>query len=290
LSEVRASYLAFVMNVGSLAAERMAIGPNYQLRRAADDERETIRATFLPLTLGSVFRDFAWERTLPAAIHGLSQPMLELPPREKRYFVIEYRGPDGDSIDPWYRLQQAFDISTGADLQFPMNFRVGDAPASGWSANRVNRLLNRCPPQLLDVGHQDVTLAAELHTKLGALTPADSLTRLLGQFGELKALDHSIRFLGYFGVLESMLTHKPQPSDPHSSISRQVRKKIALLNNRWQPALDYGAFGSIKPENVWTKMYSHRSLLAHGDRADFKSGDLRDLKGEEAAMSLIEKR
>jgi hypothetical protein len=34
-----------------------------------------------------------------------------------------------------------------------------------------------------------------------------------------------MRTLGYFGILESLLTHKPDPKDPSDSIGRQIRGK-----------------------------------------------------------------
>ncbi len=53
----------------------------------------------------------------------------------------------------------------------------------------------------------------------------------VGKPGQLKALPHfsPLRFLGYFAMLESLLTHAPNPSDPYDSITRQVQKRRALL-------------------------------------------------------------
>ncbi len=111
---------------------------------------------------------------------------------------------------------------------------------------------------------------------------------IANQLRQLKALQHDspLRFLGYFAVLESLLTHPPKPSDPYDSITRQVKKKIALLNNRWNPRIDYGPFGGLKPDAVWAKMYAYRSRLAHGGKADF-SRELARLGNHEQALKLI---
>jgi hypothetical protein len=74
----------------------------------------------------------------------------------------------------------------------------------------------------------------------------------------LKALpQHSgLKFLGYFGILESLLTHPPKPSDPCDSSTRQVRTKIALLDNRFNQKIDYSDFSGASAQTVWTKMFA----------------------------------
>jgi hypothetical protein len=93
-------------------------------------------------------------------------------------------------------------------------------------------------------------------------------------------------FLGYFAILESILTHNPIPTDPYDSITRQVKKKLALLNNRWSEKIDYSVFGGVAAEKLWTKMYAYRSSLAHGGKADF-ARDLRLLGSHFQALNLI---
>ena len=70
------------------------------------------------------------------------------------------------------------------------------------------------------------------------------------------------------------------------AITRQVKKKIALLNNRWKHRMDYSPFGGLKPEAVWGKMYAYRSRLAHGGSADF-GGELAQLGNHGLALRLI---
>jgi hypothetical protein len=108
------------------------------------------------------------------------------------------------------------------------------------------------------------------------------------QLNELKAFPHRspLRFLGYFAILESLVTHSPQPADPYDSITRQVKKKLALLNSRFRWAIDYTPFGDVPPETIWNKMYAYRSNVAHGATPQF-TGELAVLKNHETALALI---
>jgi len=114
------------------------------------------------------------------------------------------------------------------------------------------------------------------------------IQNLARQLQGLKGLPHdsSLRFLGYFALLESVLTHSPKPEDRYDSITRQVQKKLSLLNSRWARKIDYGPFAGATHEKIWSKMYEYRSKIAHGGTADF-SNDLKVLKGVSEALTLI---
>lgn len=117
------------------------------------------------------------------------------------------------------------------------------------------------------------------------------LSRVVELLIELKDLPifSPLQILGYFAVLESVLTHQPKPDDRYESITRQITQKLALLNKRWHPALDYSALGSgASHEKIWPKMYAYRSAIAHGTKPDFKSqSQLALLKNENSANVLI---
>jgi hypothetical protein len=59
-----------------------------------------------------------------------------------------------------------------------------------------------------------------------------------------------------------------------------------LLDNRWQPRIDYSPFPESKPETIWATMYAYRSSLAHGVEPDFKS-DLQLLRSSNRALVLL---
>jgi Apea-like HEPN len=112
--------------------------------------------------------------------------------------------------------------------------------------------------------------------------------RLAVQLNHLKSLPHRspLRFLGYFAILEGLLTHAPKHSDPCDSITHQLKRKIALLDNRWEHRVDYGPFGGAKPETIWTEMYSYRSRLAHGGSPEIGK-DFSVLGSDGKALALL---
>ncbi len=115
------------------------------------------------------------------------------------------------------------------------------------------------------------------------------LRRVISELGHLKDLPRNspLRFLGYFAILESLLTHAPKETDPYDSITRQVKKKIALINNRLLKPLDYSAFGNTAQETVWGKLYTYRSAIAHGSTPNFKN-ELKALKSAEHALDFLQ--
>jgi hypothetical protein len=141
----------------------------------------------------------------------------------------------------------------------------------------------------VDVSENDISDIREIHTKLGGHDHRLlELKRTVGQLQQLKTFPHHspLKFLGYFAILESLLTHAPKPIDPYDSITRQVKKKLGLLNNRFARKIEYSPFGGARPEKVWTAMYHYRSLLAHGGDPEF-TRDLAVLKSRETALTLI---
>jgi hypothetical protein len=82
------------------------------------------------------------------------------------------------------------------------------------------------------------------------------------------------------------LTHAPNPDDRYDSITRQIKQKLALLNKRWNPPLDYSAFPALSHHKVWSKMYEYRSAIAHGSTPNFV-GELSALGKAEDANLLI---
>ena len=117
-----------------------------------------------------------------------------------------------------------------------------------------------------------------------------NLEEYVSQYRNLGGIDHgaSLRFLGYFSIIESLVSHTPKQTDPYDSITRQVRNKISLLNNRFSHPIDYeGFFGKhTKPATIWSKLYNLRSHIAHGANVDFQS-DFKILKNKANAFGFI---
>jgi hypothetical protein len=111
-------------------------------------------------------------------------------------------------------------------------------------------------------------------------TAPERATELLGRYIQTVSFHKAdeVLVLLYTGIIESILTHKPDPKDPTDSLGRQVSAKMNLVRNRFE--LD------IKPESyftknqgqlgefnkIWKNLYSVRSAIIHGDHVSFESG------------------
>lgn len=279
---------AFVMNIASLGVEKYILAPGHQLRRATRNEIAVIKERIEHLGGGG--QDFfmhLWEERWPR-----QQGRIQILPEEEwRYFVIAFRGTNATLND----IQTALDL---APLELEVGFTVfsdiGGLPGRGtmFQGGRLFHVLEDARSSgilFVDVSESD---AQDIRSICSQFQQSDNtvidLKRLADQVGQLKGFPYQspLRFLGYFAVLEALLTHTPGPGDRHDSITRQVKKKIALLDHRWTPKIDYGLFGDATAEKVWGKMYEYRSSLAHGGTADFKV-KLKTLGNHERALKLV---
>jgi len=281
---------AFVMNVWHLLdAPSFTLAPGHELRRATAEEITIIRDRLQLLGPGPDLRYLhLWEQQWPYE----SGPLKPLPEAEWRYFVIAFSGSNATEAE----LERAFDL---APIELEAGFTVlnhvlGTSQATGvmWLPGRLFHVLENArsnPSFFVDVSAADIEEIQNIHSHLQLhdhrLVDVQGLAIRLSQLKEL-SLNSPLRFLGYFAVLESLLTHSPRPSDPYDSITRQVKQKLALLNNRWSRKLDYSAFGGARPEKIWDVMYEYRSRIAHGSAPDF-TGALRSLRDHDSALALI---
>jgi hypothetical protein len=107
-----------------------------------------------------------------------------------------------------------------------------------------------------------------------------SIMRSMALYNSLRYLPkyHNLKTLGLFTVIESLLTHNPQPSETGDSLTRQVRTKLPLVFARCPRDIGYsGYFENAKQDKVWKTLYSYRSCLAHGKGANF-NGEYKMLK------------
>lgn len=282
---------AFLANVSAIiGADELELFPGHTLRRAQSDEIEFIKNVLVENN-GRPIRNYFFPWELDKREDGL----LDTAPKEKwNYFVVAFTGTNEGII----RLQRALVI---LDPCLKIGFTILDVNST--------RGLILHPGQLFQTLQQakDATLqlrlaeflcavdarrAEEIATVVEQLsahqTSQIDIVRTCDQLLNLETLqpESDVAFLGYFSILESLLTHKPDPRDPNDSITRQVKKKITLLDNRWTPRIDYASFGSSDPETIWGKMYALRSAIAHGDAPDFKR-ELKALNSLSSASLLL---
>lgn len=315
--EQRESY-SFLANVAALkGAISLQLGRDYEVRHATSAEiaeiKEDLKRVLGTLSTWTPCWEF-WECERPVPSQqdrwGGAEPKL-LPEAEWRYFVIAFRGPKSPMpqdvhADPDVNLNYAVDLApVELEIAYTTLYctdpKYADHPvASRYYPNRLFQVFSRAREQLfyrprddrkffVEIGTADVAEIAEIHALLeGHGSQLIKEKKLLDQLGSLKGLpdESPLRFLGYFALLESLLTHQPEPTDPYDSITRQIVNKLNLLDHRLPRPIDYGQFGNVPPETVWKKMYKCRSLVAHGGEPDF-SKDLHVLRSQEDSLKLI---
>jgi len=287
---VQPENFAFVMNVWHLIdGPSYTIIPGYVLRRATAEETAVIKEIIETMGPGPQTQyQHLWEERWPHSggrIEYLAEP-------EWRYFVIAFR----ESNATLSQLGDAFDLSLlELDLAFSVLYPDLEAKfgrALTWNPGRLFHVLEKAPFNqsfFRDVSVSDIGAIRDIYSQLQNNDQRIvHIKPLAKQLGQLKGLPHSspLRFLGYFALLESLLTHPPRPSDPYDAITRQVKKKLALLANRWSQPLDYSPFQGATEDTIWSKMYAYRSLVAHGGTPTF-TGDLVILRNHDTALALL---
>jgi hypothetical protein len=94
------------------------------------------------------------------------------------------------------------------------------------------------------------------------------IKRAISMFMEQDNIRHDsyLKHLGYFTIIESLLSHKPNPGDSIDSISRQLKRNLILIENRMEgnDKLWLNSFNGVNPDKVIAKLYEYRSEVAHG--------------------------
>lgn len=275
----------FVTNIKSLASDTFDLAPGNVLRRATDSEVSLIKEKLEAYNVEGLphLNGWTWEKALFAS----PGPTEALPLSEWRYFVIAYE----DTNQALENLQCA---SCLASFEIEVGFTIID-PSPTTAAGIVwhpDRLFHTVAAMRFNDGlfcsvtSDDVQEIVSINSQLQG--SALQTKKLVFQLQNLKGLPHGspLRFLGYFALLESILTHAPKPDDRYDSITRQVKKKLALLDNRWARRINYSPFSGLTAERVWALMYSYRSAIAHGGTSDF-AGEFKSLKTAEHALTLV---
>jgi hypothetical protein len=288
LSKVLHGY-AFLLNVENIPDPTgVELLPGYVLRRAFPNEVDALKKGLNRLA-PSYHTDmgYIWEYSWPHP-GGNMQP---LPMEDWRYFIIDFE--DARSSDIGELLQ----FFTLVDVELLSGFTVLCELDGGFGFSGHPNLLFHA---LESMQRGEWTF----HT----ISPADlneykqlfqafqnhnhsllNLRRITSELFELNQMPYNspLRFLGYFALLEGLLTHNPKPTDPYDSITRQVKKKLNLLNHRFNKPIDYSKFSSASSDTIWSKMYSYRSMIAHGSTANFSTGELALLKSPVQALNLL---
>jgi hypothetical protein len=219
-------------------------------------------------------------------VYAASYTMTYLSPDEHSYWVAAYEAlQDGYEVH-WASQLTSYPLECGAFVRWHQSASCGVASeavrAFGDAAAREPE-----PFLILDAGAIEELSRVSAKFRQHDHGALDLSTRVQNYL-RLNALpNRELRTLGYFSMLESLLTHAPQPHDPTDSIGRQIQGKMVLLGHRFDRPLQYDSLDvGIKPKTAWSKLYGYRSSLAHGGTPDFES-DFRCLQNASVAEGFV---
>lgn len=281
-SEPARENYAILMNVVSLVDfEQIELAPGHIVRQATDSEIEEI-PTILKRVSG-----FHYETASAFVNENLSGDVPWTGDLRWPLYVIAFRG----NNSMFGALQDACSLSRAEPEIGPIAMQ-GSIQGTLYNQSAQFQLLEEAPYNsnfLINLSGDDIEEISKIRQLLNDHDNAlIDIKWTVRQLRNLRTLPYhsTLKFLGYFSVLESLLTHLPDPKDPYDSITRQVKKKLTLLNNRFIRKLDYSPFGNIEPEKLWVKLYKYRSKIAHGGRVQF-TGDLAALGSHDQALYLL---
>jgi hypothetical protein len=286
---------SFVLNVSRIVSQSpdtgLSIAPGHKLVRANPAEVAAIKDVLTNST--GITSWSAWQGGEVVKNKNNSTSRSPLPESQWRYFIVAFQGTNEIVTE----IERALCVT-------PLELKIGFTLLHQVFPGKVTPMLIYNAGRLFSQAHRtyvdklpfvDVTpdVAENVASLRNQLRSCDQKLidprPLTEQLLELDALpsDSPLLFLGYFAILESLLTHQPRPTDTIDSITRQVRRKIILLDNRWKPRIDYSPFPKSSPDKVWSVMYSYRSCLAHGGNPDFEK-ELHLLVDSDSALGLLQ--
>jgi len=263
---------ALILNLHAIELPMLQVTSAMKIRRARPEEAEELHHV-LEWSRGPDVWVNPYETVSKPTPHesGHTTEFFSLAHADFRYHVLEFAGTN----QCVHEIVMASTL-TSQDLEAGPTFLHGGGASSLASGPVIQRFLGEVAfeqAEFVTLTAADVADLAHVYQKL--LEHNNGIVNLHGAVNDYIALrmipkQSSLRLLGLFAILESLLTHPPDPKDPYDSITRQVKQKIALLNKRFERPLPYAEhFQKLKPETAWTKLYALRSDLAHGARADF---------------------
>lgn len=294
--ELSNSGFAHIANVGKLEAEALYdFGNGLQIRKARPNEIVTLQSlvyltrplTPLIQTRNPYETQSHSKETKPGSV---SYSTTDLPKDEWRYHVITFEGTNAklhDFVDASVLTRSRLELGP---MVFAMPGLKSPGFGGGTALGRLWEELAYSDEPFLTLNTTELDDLKLVYQKVGDIeNNRVELRDTMKRFAQLDGISKSspLRFLGYVSILESMITHAPDPKDPYDTLTRQVRQKMLLVGRRCLIPVPYEIFGTgTEPDTLWTRLYEYRSAIAHGATANF-SGRLQCLKNPAAALDFI---
>lgn len=282
--ELKNSGFAHVANVGGLCVDASyELADGLQIRKASQKEADTLRS-LVYVTRPSSLMSPRIRNPYETKAHSVEPEPghilysnTDLPEEEWRYHVIACQGTNS-------KLHDFIEASVLTRCRLELGPEVFATPGSrgpgfmggGYPFGCLCDQLDRTDEPFLTLGLPELDDLRLVYERVSALE--DDRVGLRPAMKRMTQLDHipkgsPLRFLGYISVLESLITHAPDPKDPYDSLTRQVSRKMLLVGRRSVIPIPYKIFGADVTEEkfktLWTRLYGYRSAIAHGETPDF---------------------
>jgi len=267
----------FIINVLDIDSKLpIEIIPNHWFRKATSKEIKIIKEQLERLNVPNYpyESNIIQEKKTNAGASWSYEPIKSQ--KDFKYYVISFKGTN-EHINKLELAANLIEHDINIGIQF-LHFKSGGHGSSYnpyilsnlFSDRIMGRTKVKSPTlqELLEISNNYKlidNLDTNHYTNIIKAVNDFHQTKMIPERTELKALS-------YFSIIESLLTHKPKPTDTIDSISRQIKTKMFLLNKRFQRKINYPSyFGQTPHEKVWNTLYDYRSSIAHGANIDFNS-------------------
>lgn len=262
--------------------------PGYYLRKADDEQSETIRSTIKNFTFIDSCEELYECKPIEEkrSDSGTTWRFEPLERKDWRYFIVQFSGTN-EQIGG---LQVAANLLE-SELRLGLTFLgIGGFVWGPSETNFFNDFSISRPRIVQELREQDLKEWGKIYTKIKNVeSNYPSIKRTTLMLNSLNFLSFASEFntLGLFAIIESLISHRPKSAETGDSLGHQVRTKIPLLSRRFDKPIDYNNFfDTAREDTVWKTLYDYRSNLAHGEESDF-NGTLKLLKDQSTAKDFL---
>ena len=248
-------FFIVILNLGNVIPdESVELVPKFTLRRATSGEVELIKPLLAShMTIGDLAELFEKQKVVMVDSEKEYQAILEpLPLDRHRYFVIACQEKSDDLKPNLAAIRVAAMLSSSGLILGPTIETKASGILTGWDSvslfnyfygisplGKTNIFVNFDTAKLMEF-----CSIYELWTKHD--NDAFDLLSRINEFQGLRRLERNSKFLvlGCFSIIESIITHKPDPKDPANSIEvrfievkgRAFVGEVALSSNEYRTA------------------------------------------------------
>mgnify|MGYP000241327039 CR=1 FL=1 len=295
------NFFIFISNYLLIEAKLpFEIIPNHLIKRANKEQIERIQNFFVQYGHSDkLFYGFKLKTSKEQNSWSI-KPDYPLTIENSRYYIIEA----GSNNFQFHKLQSALwlckkRIHADITFGFVQNQLTGGGNFVSFqnyfsSYEYIINLAESEANQTNTISEHDLLEIRELYNLITTLDKKKFIFsgRAVVEYNNLKSLpiEAEIRKLIYFIIWESLLTHKPDPKDPTDSITRQLKGKISLVNNRLEDKIDlHNLCGETKLDTIIKALYNYRSDLIHTGYSSFigKKSILKNKKNVELILDEI---